>query len=304
MQKPCLKKMMILILILGFSISGLTQNEKNIDKTFDSKDEIRLKLVLGECSIEKSSDNRIHVNLVYWYEDDIFEPIFREQGTRLYLEEDFHSDRDAGDGYSRWTLQIPDDIEIEFKSATGDLEVKDIKTELEGKSGTGNMELLKVTGEFEVKSGTGSITLQNSKGEFELSSGTGNIRIHDSQARFDVSSGTGNVEAQNIFIDMEASFSSGTGDAEVEDIKGSGYDLSLKSGTGDAELDLNGKSLPGTVEMQCQERSGKIVSDFSFDVEETFYRDNEKYLRKVINRSGNDNRIEIHTGTGKAVLKK
>ncbi len=304
MRKAFLKKLIILGLILGCSLPGLSQTEKTIEKTFGPKNKIRLKLVLGECSIQKSSDNRIHVNLIYWYEDDIFEPIFREQGTRLYLEEDFHSNRETGDGYSRWTLYVPDDTEIEFKSATGDLQVKDIKTELEGKSGTGNMELLEVTGEFEVKSGTGFITVQNSKGEFELSSGTGNIRIQDTQARFDVASGTGDVKAQNILIDMDASFRSGTGDAEIKEIQGTGYDLSIKSGTGAAELDLNGKSLEGTVEMQCQERSGKIVSDFPFDVEETFTRDNEVYLRKIINRTSSDNRIEIHTGTGKAVLKK
>ena len=45
--------------------------EEKIEKTFDKKDEVRFKLILGDCQLKKSSDGRIHVHLVYSYEPEM-----------------------------------------------------------------------------------------------------------------------------------------------------------------------------------------------------------------------------------------
>ena len=299
-----LKILLLTALILGMMMSFLlfAQEEKEVKKTYDKAKEVRLKLVLGNCLIKKSTDKKIHVRLVYTYEDEKFEPKFQEKRQRVYLQEKFHGNNPRG--YSRWTLSVPDGIEIDFKSATGDLSIENISGDIEGSTGTGNIEIESATGEFDLSTGTGNVEVFDSEGEFELSSGTGDVDINNSRGNFDAGSGTGDVEASNITLEEEGEFSSGTGDAEVTIPKGQDYDLSIRSGTDDAVLHMNGKPVKGYFEFTAHARKGRITSPVKFDKEEEFTEGNNKYLRKSFTKGKKSPRIYIKTGTGRAILKR
>ena len=309
----------ILSLILAASL--FAQEEKKINKTFDKKNRIRIKLVLGDCNIKKSNDNKIHVNLVYSYSDENFEAIFRERSSYIELREKFHGDNDRGE--SRWTISIPEGVDIDFKSATGGISIEKVNAEIDGNTGTGDIEIMDASGQYDLSSGTGRVDISDSKGEFDLSSGTGrvevgnsegefdlrsgtgNVMIEDSKGNFNLSSGTGDVEANNITIEDDGEFSSGTGDAEVISPNGENYDLTVSSGTNDATLDMNGKSIEGYFEFTCQERRGRIDCPIKFDDEEKYERNNHNtYLRKSFTKGKKSTRYYIKTGTGKAKLKR
>lgn len=293
------------VLCLMLLVSGpiLTGQEREINKTFDKKGEIRLKLVLGDCRIEKSPDQRIHVHLVYDYNNvEYYEPKFEEKSRSIYLREKIRGKNTKG--YSKWTLSVPEDIEIDFEAATGDLSIIGIFAEVDGSTGTGDIEISGSRGEFDISTGTGRVEVMNSEGEFKVSSGTGRVTIENSQGNFDASSGTGDVEAQGLTIEFDGEFSSGTGDVEVSFPGGDDFELSLSSGTDDAVLDMQGKSIEGYFVFTCHARKGRIVSPVKFDEEEEFFEGDEKYLRKSIGKAQDSPRVYIKTGHGKAVLKK
>jgi hypothetical protein len=295
----------VVFLCLLVSTALFSATEETLDKSFEAKDEVRFKLVLGDCQLKKSTDGRIHVNLVYSYKAEIkFEPIMEIKGSRLILEEKYRGKSKNNNGYSKWTVAVPDEIEIDFESATGSLNVDGLNLEIEGSTGTGEIELSNVKGEFEVSSGTGNVDIKDSEGEFEVSSGTGNVDINNSKGNFEASSGTGNVRADGITLDDEGNFSSGTGDAEVVFPEGTDFELNVSSGTNDAELNMKGKPIEGYFEFKCHARRGRIDSPIKFDEEKEYEEGDQKYLQKSFTKGNKSIRVYISTGTGKAKLKK
>jgi len=289
------------VFILGFFFSSSLFAQEEVNKSFDKKD-IRIKLVLGDCSFEKSDNNKIHVHLKYTYDDEKFEPILREKSRYIELKEKFHGDNPRG--YSKWTIEVPDEIDIDFESATGDLVLTKVDIEIDGNTGTGEIEISDAKGFFDLNTGTGRIEVINSEGEFDLNSGTGRVIVEDSEGNFKLNSGTGKVEAINITIEDEGDFNCGTGDVEVVAPKGKGFDLTVSSGTNDAILDMDGNSLEGYFEFSAQKRRGRIDSPVRFDDEQEYEQGNQTYLRKSFTKGRDNTRFYIKTGTGKAKLKK
>jgi DUF4097 and DUF4098 domain-containing protein YvlB len=296
-----LKLKTFLVVVLGFVFSSSLFSQQEINKSFDKKD-IRIKLVLGNCNVVKSDNNKINVHLNYTYDDEKFEPIIREKNRYIELREKFHGDNPRG--YSKWIIEVPNELDINFESATGDLILTDVDIEIDGNTGTGEIELTNSKGFFDLNTGTGRIEVIHSEGEFDLNSGTGKVIVEDSKGNFKLNSGTGKVEAIHITIEDEGDFNCGTGDVEVVAPKGTGFDLTVSSGTNDAILDMDGISLEGYFEFSAQKRRGHIDSPIKFDEEDEYEQGDQTYLRKSFTKGSDYTRFYIKTGTGKAKLKK
>lgn len=293
--------LIFLTILLLIPLNILAQSKKEINKTFEYKKRIKIKLVLGDCSIKPSGNNQIRVNVLYTYDDDLFEAQFREKGNSVYIKEDLHGNNNGG--YSKWTIYVPAKVEVDFETATGDLDVDQAEIEIDGNSGTGDLDIKDAKGEFDLNTGTGDITVNNSEGEFDLNSGTGEVNVEDTRGNFDLNSGTGDVEVKNITIYDEAELNSGTGDAEVIGPSGDDFDLWISSGTGDAVLKMNGKPLQGYFELSANSRRGDIYAPFDFDEENEYQEGDARYIRKSFSRDGKTPRYFISTGTGTAMLK-
>ncbi len=291
----------LIFLSLLMSTGLFAAQEEKIEKTFDKKDEVRFKLVLGDCQLEKSSDGRIHVHLVYSYGPKMnYVPKLEERGDTLYLEEKIREKNPRG--YSRWTVAIPDETEIDFSSASGNLFIEDLDLKIDGYTGTGEIDLKKVRGKFDLISGTGRVKVSDSEGNFEVRSGTGRVIIENCRGNFDASSGTSDVRAEGLTIEYEGDFDSGTGDVEVAFPDGTDFELTLDSGTNDAVLDMKGRSIEGYFELECQAKRGRIISPVKFDDEEEYGDDDQKYFRKSFTKGNGTPKVYIRTGTGKAKL--
>lgn len=302
MKRPKILVLSALFILSVFSISLLAGAEKEIQKTYEKKKEVRLKLVLGDCQITNSSDGKIHVHLVYDYENIRFEPVMEEKGRYLYLREKMHGNNPQG--YSRWALAVPNDAEIDFSTATGELSISGQTVKIEGKTGTGDIELTQAKGDFDLSTGTGNLYVMDSEGEFDLKSGTGRVSIRNSKGNIDASSGTGNVDVQQITLVDFGEFSSGTGDAEVSFPEGEGFDLTISSGTDKAVLDMKGKPVQGYFEFTANARRGRIVCPFSFDKEEELQENDNKYVKKSFTKGKDTPKIYVKTGTGRAEIKR
>jgi DUF4097 and DUF4098 domain-containing protein YvlB len=293
----------IIIFSMLFSADLFAWGKKEIQKSFDSKKLIKIKLILGECIIQKSTDQKkIYVDVVYTYDDEDFEARFREKEKSLNIQEKLYGQNNGG--YSKWTISIPEDIEVDLSSATGGLYINGTTVEIDGNTGTGDIEIKDAKGEFDLNTGTGDVLAENCEGEFELNSGTGRVLVENCKGAFDVNSGTGDVEGQDIEIEDEAEFNSGTGDAEVSGPKGDDFDLSINSGTDDATLILDGTPLEGYFELSAQSRRGSIRCPVDFDDEKEYYDGDNRYVRKSFTKGKETPRYFISTGTGTAKLKR
>lgn len=300
-MKKKVKTFSIGLILLGLMTGSVWAKE--VKKEFNAVKKVEINLILSDCRLVASPDSKIHVKINYTYNDDAYELRFRERGSRLYMKESFS--QDAHDGSATWQVSIPAGIEVDIETATGDVTMKGLeKVELEGNSGTGQLELTESSGEFKLNSGTGDINVSDSQGLFDLNSGTGDVEINKAHGEFETNSGTGSVTAEQITIEDEAEFNSGTGEAKVVHPLGEDYDLTISSGTDDAILDMDGLPIKGYFEFTANNRRGDIVCPVKFDREDIYENGDGDYQRKSFTRGNDKQRYFISTGTGDAELKK
>lgn len=291
------------IIFFALMVLVSAQKSKTITKSFEDVSKLTIDLVLGDCELIKSTDGKVNVELTYSYDDEDFEAIIEERNGKVYLEEEFYSrHRDHDRGRSKWIIEVPNDIDVKFETATGNLKIKDASLTIDGNTGTGNLLVENSKGEFELNSGTGNLLIVKSDGEFDLNSGTGDVDVKESTGRFDANSGTGDVDFKGVKITNRSNLNSGTGDVFVLIDSPIEKDLELNSGTGDATLNMNGQELNGEFYFSCNEDNGKIKSPVAFDEERETREHGHYVLRKKFSKGSADVRIEISTGTGTAEL--
>ena len=289
------------ILFVSFTMSSSVFAQKEITRDFEKQEKIKMKLALGSLIINKSTDDKIHVFLEYTFDEDNFEAIFNERKRYLLIEEKFYDGNPKG--FSKWELSVPDDVEIDFNTGTGDLTIEGVNVEIGGNTGTGDIEIIESKGKFRLNTGTGEILVHLSEGDFNVNAGTGRVYIEDSTGDFHANSGTGGVEAKNITLLEDGYFNVGTGNAYVKAPKGDDFILSVSSGTGDATLDMDGQKLQGYFELSANKRTGRIKSSVKFDKEEEYGNGYGTIIKKSLTARKNSPEYYISTGNGKAELK-
>ncbi len=273
-----------------------------ISKTFDSKKTIRIKTVSGDVTIIQGSKTEISVNLKWNFRSSgDYEPEFRERGNTLILTEEFHGSSSFS-GNSNWVITVPPGTEIDFSTASGQLEVEDFEGFIEADLASGDVELYNCKGGFDIKTASGDIRADNCKGILELSTASGDVEVSDCEGEFDLSSASGNVEVARITVNKESSFTTASGDVEVSLAKTPSVDLTLSSASGDAELSYNGNKIIGSFEMEARYRKGHIRAPFDFETEDTYRRWGDKYVVKSVVRESDSPFISIHTASGRASL--
>jgi len=323
-----MQKLKATLLTLSFLIvSTLAFAQETVEKSYSGVKIIRLSTASGNGTIKKSSSNEVKVTLRYTYDDDVYEPSFEQKGDRLYIDEDFKRSRWSR-GYSEWTLEVPDGIELEFKTGSGNIEVSGVDIELFSNTGSGNIEVEDVTGSVRANTGSGNITLSDINGEArantgsgsirlnsvkggaDFNTGSGNIRGNGVEGEFSMNTGSGNIDITDAIITGRSTFNTGSGTAEVSLGGPLNYDLSLSTGSGNSILDFNGQDISGEFIMRASDK-GDIRAPFSFDEE---YEDdrggsnnrrgrNKGYVKEA--KVGNkDIVIKISSGSGRAVVKK
>ncbi len=322
-----MKKFRTTLLTLSFLLlTTLAFTQETINKSYSGIKNIRLTTASGNGTIKRSNSNEVKVKLVYTYDDDVYEPIFEQSGDRLSIKEDFKRSRWTR-GYSEWTLEVPNDVFMDFKTGSGNIEVLGVNIELKTNTGSGNIEIEDVTGDIRVNTGSGNITLDkvngevrgstgsgsirlgSIKGDANLSTGSGNIRGKGAEGAFRMSTGSGNIDIEDAVITGASRFSTGSGSAELSLAGALDFDVSLSTGSGNAILDFNGQNIAGEFYMRASDKSD-IRAPFSFDEEYDDDRNGSSrrgrrrgYIKEA--KVGNKAiEIKISTGSGRAVVKK
>ncbi|MBO3698125.1 DUF4097 family beta strand repeat-containing protein [Roseivirga sp. E12] len=322
MQK--LKPTLFIVLFLLAVTTAYAQ--ETIEKTYTGIKSIRLTTASGNGTIKKSNTAEVKVHLRYTYDEDVYEPSFEQKGDRLYIDEDFKRSRWTK-GYSEWTLEVPDGIELDFKTGSGNIEVSGVNIEVRSSTGSGNIDIEEVNGEIRANTGSGNITfdqvegqldantgsgsirLDRTKGDADLNTGSGNIRSRGIEGELSMNTGSGNIDVTDAVITGSSTFNTGSGTAEVSLAGPLDHDLSVNTGSGNAILDFNGQDIAGEFVMGASDKDD-IRAPFRFDKE---YEDdrNRSYSRrgrrngwvKEAKVGNKDILIKISSGSGRAVVK-
>ena len=318
-----MKNILSFVLVIVFMVScsnSHSQEEKTVEKSFDGISSIDLSTASGDCIIKKGSSDEVKVKVTYTYDDDDYTPKMDKSGSRLGLEEKFHANNTRGN--SKWELTVPDGLEIEFSSGSGDLSLNGLKGELDYNSGSGDGHVEDFEGEMKGNSGSGDFHIKNVKGEIKLNSGSGDhqisdsdlvakantgsgdVEVNDSKGGYKLNTGSGDVGASRVSLSEAGNFNTGSGDVEIVLDMALVEDISANSGSGNAVIDFNGNKIEGEVIMICKKKGGHIKAPFKFDKEEEIDQNGEIYLKKTAKLGSKDILIEVSTGTGTAEIRK
>lgn len=273
---------------------------QNLDKSYKNVEYLEISSLTGDITIQKGKTAEVQVK-GEWNEDKIRVKV-NYDGKTLTIEEKKVRDNVNG-GASNWVLMVPDNLDLDVNSGTGDLAISGVKADLDANSGTGDISIEDMEGRFDVNSGTGSVDIDNAKGKFDLNSGTSYVKVTNSEGKFEANSGTGSVKFSRVKPTGNSTLNSGTGNVEFVISGEIEADLTLNSGTGDAVLDFAGNKIEGDFEMKCGINSGRIVAPFKFDSEQKIGHRNNGHIEKAAKIGKAMYDLEISTGTGTAKVK-
>lgn len=312
-------KQLVLALFLIALFPTLAFSQGNLNKKFSGIKKIRINTASGDCKLVKGSGAEVIVDLQHTFGDS-YQPEVSQEGDRLQIRENFSSNSSRGE--SKWTITIPDGMEVRFSTGSGGLTASNLAVDLDVNTGSGDITLTQVTGEVKGTSGSGAIELENFtgiikansgsgdilvsqlKGEISANCGSGDIKINDSKASFNANSGSGRIVSRNLTIEGESRFNSGSGDAQVVLASSPKFDISVNSGSGDAQLDFNGNKIEGEVVMKANKKNGVIKAPFDFDKTEEIEQGGDQVTIKKTAVKGNASvKISVGTGSGVAAIK-
>ncbi|UCH92076.1 MAG: DUF4097 family beta strand repeat protein [Candidatus Aminicenantes bacterium] len=263
------QKTLLLVLMLSLLFLNVQAGDKKeVNKTFKPKEIVDIKVVSGDCVIKKGNNSEIKVHLVYTYPPDKFEPVFEEKGNTLILKEEFHKTEGKCNihGESHWTVTVPEKTNIEFKAASGDLDVAGLKSSISAKLASGDVTVKDFKGKIKLKAASGELNVSDSTGEMTVGAASGDIELSNVKGTFNVKAASGDIDASGIEFNEPSNFEAVSGEVLVKLAKSSTVDLNLKTVSGDITLDYNGNPVKGYFKFKGMK--GNIHSDIPFDNKE------------------------------------
>lgn len=283
-MKQFKKTTLLLSVFLSVFFFSLYAAEKvEVNKTFKPAATVEIKTVSGDCIFKIGSANEIKVSLVHNYPTDAFEPIFKEEGNTLVLEEKFDDGKKCNNGSSTWTVTIPEKTNIEFTAVSGDFTAAGVKADIHGKAVSGDIDVSDINGKFKVEAVSGDIKVNKADGEFKLKAVSGDINTSE------------------ITIKGASNFECISGDIEIILAKTAEYEMHMKTISGDINLNYNGNPIKGYFEFKGQK--GNLNSPIPFDNADDSESHNP-FIKKYFKKDGESPKISMETISGEITLKK
>lgn len=311
------------LFLLLFCALVFTAQSQEVSKLFSGIKKINLTTSSGSCRLVKGGSNDVQVKVTYTYSSDNYRPLMEQEGSTLMLKEDFQNQKSYS-GNSSWVLTLPENMEVNFSSGSGNFDAIDLTVNVTANSGSGNYGWANVKGDSKVNTGSGNINIASYQGDINLTTGSGKINIAGIEGDLranagsgriglaglkgtcSVNVGSGDITAVKINLTGKSSFNTGSGDASVKLVSSPTHSISVNSGSGDAVLDFDGNKIEGKVIMTANKKNGKIVAPFTFDKTEEVDNGNDSNvrIRKTTQLGTNDIEIKVGTGSGTAEIKK
>lgn len=295
------KTLLLMVMISLLFLNAQAGDKKEVNKTFKPKEKVEIKTVSGDCVIKKGSSSEIKVHVVYTYSDDEFKVVFEEEGDTLVMKEDFikKEGKWSHHGKSHWTVTLPGKTKVEFKSASGDLDVTGLMNGLSAKVASGDVTAKGIFGNIRVKSASGDIDIDDSSGELNVEVASGDIKLSNVEGTFNIKAASSDIQANGIQFNEESSFKTVSGELSIKLSKSSTVDLSLSTVSGDVTLNYDGNPVKGYFEFKGMKRN--ISSDIPLEGKEK--HSYSPFVTWYFNK-GDSPRITLKAVSGDLVFKK
>ncbi len=297
-------KMIASVIVVMLLLGAVQALADEIVREFDPKARVIIETVSGDVEIRKGGSDKIKVVVdANVRPRDSFEPIFRDRGRSLRLEERIY---ESNSGRITWTLTVPNGTEIKFNSASGNMTIEDIEGEFSGSTASGDYNIYSCKGIFDLNTASGDYTLEDCSGEFDINSASGDFSIRHIKIdeRSKINTASGDITGRDVLVNGYCDFGSASGDVKIVLGESPKDDIKVGSASGDASLDYNGNKMVGFFEVSAKRRNGHIRSDLDFDNEEEYRKNGQWYVRKTVKLNDNEPLITVGTASGRAELKK
>ena len=248
-----MKKLTLILFVVAFlgSLNVMADETKEIKKTFDAKETLKVNTASGDCDITIGDNNKIMVRVEYTFDNDCYEVKFDESGNMLQIEEDFSG---SCNGKSHFFITVPANIYVIFKSASGDFtlegtnkgakinvasgdcKIVNVTGEVNMNSASGDLEIKGINGNLNCNAASGDIDIANISGMVETETASGDIKIINVENGLDAGAASGDIKLENISGECKVATASGDIDAEKVDgnttLKAASGDITLNNATG------------------------------------------------------------------------
>ncbi len=294
---------MVFVLFLGLQLNAA--EKQVVEKSFAAKKAVVIKTVSGDCIIEKGAGDKITVKVVHTFSTQYFEPIFKEEGDTLVLEEKFKKQGEEGHsshhGESTWTVIVPENTKLESSSASGDVTVKGTKSDVRVKTASGDIHVENSKGFCVIKTASGDIDVQKAEGNISVGSASGDVNLSAVTGTLEINVVSGEIHAEGIHVGGNSAFKSVSGDVEIKLVKSSDYNMELATVSGDIQLDYAGNTVKGYFEFKGQK--GNIDSDIALNDHEGTNKYNP-FVTQYFKQGGDSPKVTCETVSGSISFKK
>ncbi len=330
-------KLLIIILLLIAISFMYAKKQKTISKVFEGKKIIKIYTISADCVIEKSNDTKIYLDITYTYDAKKYTPAFIEKSNYLKLKEKFNG---SSKGKSLWNLKIPENSEVIFNSASGDLEISNLSLNIDSNTASGDFDLKDIIGKIDISTASGDMKLYDFKGNLSFDSASGNLQIKNMEGNITYSTASGDTKANKIIGNIkiksasgdlvingtkgainaktasgeiiinkvlfngDSTFKSASGDISISLSGKNNHNLAISTASGDVELDFKGNKIHGYFELITKKsNSDDIYSPFEFENSEIYKEWGKNMVKKTIILENKTPKTKISSYSGSIKIK-
>lgn len=171
--------------------------------------------------------------------------------------------RVAGD--PRVVVSLPSGTDLDIETASGDVEVSNVRGVVRLRSASGTVAVQTIGGELSVRTASGNVEGRDVTGAVAVATASGNVELQAVRGTIGIETASGSIDVRELRLvaDLELHSSSGDIDVDVEnDLDDLRYELSsasgvLRFGTTRAERSLSGGE--GRFRVEITTASGNIT---------------------------------------------
>ncbi|MCM3714918.1 hypothetical protein M3202_12590 [Alkalihalobacillus oceani] len=151
------------------------------------------------------------------------------EGATGYLTTAVHQENATAQGGQHLTIEVPQELMIEYKQNEGELSITDLAGNVEIQHGRGSMKLERLQGNVTISDGAGTIDVVEMAGDLSINANAGTITIADSVGNVKLIAGSGHVDISNQ--EGSVSVRSGSGNVTIDSVSGDVTILENRDGT-------------------------------------------------------------------------
>ena len=254
-----MKRITILIpLLLATALSFALGTGERGDFEYDGIREIEI--VAGTFKVDVQGTRGRTTSLEVRNKPDNFQVLHSRSGDRLeiWVERKFSFLNRLHRG--ELVLRVPGDTELQIRTSTGTIDVRNITTDrLSVDTTTGRITLEEISASMSVETSTGTVEILDSAGRFDIRSTTGKIELRRATGNVAAESSTGHHSYEDLIGDLV--IRSTTGRIEIDGMQGT---LDLRTSTGGQD----GRGIVLTGDSSFESSTGRIRMDFAGNIEQ------------------------------------